>query len=37
MSPMPPLAQALTADLDKFVASELLETLRIDHEAIATC
>jgi len=34
---MPALAQAVTADFYRFVASELLETLRNDREAIATC
>jgi len=34
---MPALARAVTADLGRFVATELSESLRTDREAIATC
>jgi len=34
---MPALAQAMTTDLSRFVATELVGTLRMDHEAISTC
>jgi len=36
MCPMPALAQAVTTDLNRFVACELLETLRPKREAITT-
>jgi len=33
MCPIKALARAVTADLGRLVASELIETLRTDHEA----
>jgi len=37
MCPMPALASAVTVDIGRFVATELLETLGTDREVIATC